>query len=96
MKPQSLDEGAKIDVAPDLGLRYEHHPGPRQALVDGLVFLLPQAHVPARKSVLDLAVGPSVLLEDDAQHAALGEHTGGLRARGGPPDDGDYILRLTR
>jgi hypothetical protein len=48
--------------------------------------------VPARQAVFDLSVGPRVLLEDDHQHAACGEHAGGFRAGGGAAHDGDDVL----
>ena len=54
----------EVDVATDLGVRHEVDARPRELVVDGLVLLAPQLHVPARQAVLDLAVGPRVLLED--------------------------------
>src|SRR6185295_8153386 len=47
--------------------------------------------VPARKSVLDLAEGPRVLVEDDREDARVRERLGGFRAGAGAADDGDGV-----
>src|SRR5262249_27764986 len=49
-----------------------------------------------RQAVLDLAVGPRVLVDNDAENAPPGELEGHLGARHASADDQDDVLRTHR
>src|SRR5262249_17799386 len=71
----------------------EVDPGVVQPLVDLVHLLAAKVGVPARQAVLDLAVGPRVLVDHDAEDAPTGELEGHLGARHASADDQDDVLR---
>ena len=89
-----LRELGKRDVAADLRVRDELDSGPRELLVDRRVLLLAQRLVPARKPVLDLAVGSLVLFEHDDRDAPVREPARDLRARRRPTDHRHTMLSI--
>jgi hypothetical protein len=56
------------------------------------VLLATQVDVPARQTVLDLAVGARVLLEHDGEDVVVREDAGGFRSGGRTPDYRDRVL----
>src|ERR1700692_3667040 len=85
-----------MQVATELNGRNERDAGLLQAGVDIAVFLLALLHVPARKTIFNLAVRPLVLFEDRHSDSAVRQYFRSDGARDRASDDGDEMLSIVR
>src|SRR5208283_3678392 len=83
----------EIEVRPHPGQRDVFDTRPFEATIDLFIFVPPLLGVPSGQTVFDLAIGASVLFEDDHQRATRGQDLCYFGTGGGRSDYRYYMAR---